>query len=315
MALIGASDLDVFPLALGGNTFGWTSDASDSRAILDAFAEGGGNFIDTADGYSAWVNGNSGGESETIIGEWMRSRANRSRIVVATKVGQHPDFRGQSGTNIRRAVDASLARLGTDWIDLYYAHDDDPSVPLEETVEAFHDLVQTGKIRWIGLSNYRGERIREWASIADRNSWVGPVALQPHYNLVHREPYESELAPVVADLGLGVVPYFALASGFLTGKYRSRADLEGAVRGGMAEGYLNQASLGVLSNLDGIAERTGASLSSIALAWLLSRPGVVTPIASARTTAQLPAILAAPALQLEASDLESLNRASALISA
>jgi aryl-alcohol dehydrogenase-like predicted oxidoreductase len=315
MALIGASDLDVFPLALGGNTFGWTSDAVGSLTVLDAFAEGGGNFLDTADGYSAWVDGNSGGESETIIGEWIRSRGNRDHVVVATKVGQHPDFPGQSGTNVRRAVDASLARLGTDWIDLYYAHDDDPTVPLEETVEAFHDLVHVGKIRWIGLSNYRGDRIREWASIAAQNGWVSPVALQPHYNLVHREPYESELASVAADLGLGVIPYFALASGFLTGKYRSRADLKGAVRGGMAEGYLNDASLNLLRALDDIAERTGASVASIALAWLLSRPGVVAPIASARTATQLPALLAAPAFQLDRADLESLNRGSALIGA
>ena len=220
MTRIGNSDLDVFPLSLGGNVFGWTADREASFAVLDAFVDGGGDFIDTADGYSAWVPGNSGGESETIIGEWLASRQPKG-VVVATKVSQHPDFKGLSASNVRRAAEASLARLGVDTIDLYYAHFDDETVPLEETVAAFGELVSDGLVRHVAVSNYTAERIREWVEIARRTGVALPVAVQPHYNLVHRNDVEETIIPVAQEFGLSLVPYYSLASGFLTGKYRS----------------------------------------------------------------------------------------------
>ncbi|MGV8882847.1 MAG: aldo/keto reductase [Rhodoglobus sp.] len=315
MTLIGNSALDVFPLALGGNTFGWTSDEATSVQVLDAFVQGGGNFIDTADSYSAWVPGNSGGESEGIIGRWMAERGNREQLVIGTKVSQHPDFKGLSAANIAAAADASLARLGTDYIDLYYAHFDDASVPLAETVGAFNDLLVAGKIRNIGVSNYAGARIAEWIAIASSNGWALPVAVQPHYNLVHREPFESDIAPVASQHSLGVVPYFSLASGFLTGKYRTKDDLTQSVRGGSAEGYLSEEGLAVIARLDEIASSHDSSVATVALAWLASRPGVVAPIASARTVEQLPDLLASASLTLTADELAILDATSALIPA
>jgi aryl-alcohol dehydrogenase-like predicted oxidoreductase len=287
MTQLGNSTIDVFPLALGGNTFGWTSDEATSHAVLDAFVAQGGNFIDTADGYSAWVPGNSGGESETIIGSWLAARGNRADVVIGTKVSQHPAFRGLAASNVAAAADASLARLGTDYIDLYYAHFDDADTPLEETVTAFNDLVVAGKVRNVAVSNYSAERVAEWIEIASRNGFALPVALQPHYNLVHRQPFERDFGPVVAENNLAVVPYFALASGFLTGKYRTRADLEGKDRGAMAGGYFSDEGLAVIATLETVASAHGVSLATIALAWLRSRPGVVAPIASARTVEQL----------------------------
>jgi len=215
MALIGKSDLDVFALGLGGNTFGWTSDAETSFAVLDAFVAGGGNFIDSADSYSWWVEGNVGGESETIIGQWTKARGNRDSVIIATKVSRHPRFRGLSAQNVSAAADASLARLATDYIDLYYVHYDDPDVPVEETAGAFRALQVAGKIRQVGLSNFTAPRLREWMSVAEANGWPAPVALQPQYSLVEREPYESDLAPVIAEFGLGVMPYYSLASATL----------------------------------------------------------------------------------------------------
>ncbi|MET1016994.1 MAG: aldo/keto reductase [Leifsonia flava] len=313
MPTIGSSDLDIFPLALGGNTFGWTSDAATSHAVLDAFTAGGGNFIDTADGYSSWVPGNSGGESETIIGEWMRTRGNRDDVVIGTKVSQHPDFTGLSSFNITAASEASLARLGTDHIDLYYAHFDDADTPLEETVAAFDALVTAGKIRYVGVSNYSAARVQEWIDIATREGFALPVALQPHYNLVHREPFESELAPVAAAHDLGVVPYFSLASGFLTGKYRTAADLEGAARAGGAGGYLDENGLAVISALDEVAAAHDAALATTALAWLLAKPTVVAPLASARTVEQLPELLAVAELTLTDDEIATLDAASAAL--
>ncbi|GAA1248133.1 aryl-alcohol dehydrogenase-like predicted oxidoreductase [Microbacterium phyllosphaerae] len=225
MTRIGNSDLDVFPLSLGGNVFGWTADRDASFAVLDAFVDGGGDFIDTADSYSAWVPGNSGGESETIIGAWLASRK-PAGVTVATKVSQHPDFTGLAAANVRKAAEASLSRLGVDTIDLYYAHFDDETVPLEETVGAFGQLVADGLVRNIAVSNYSADRIREWVEIADRTGVALPVAVQPHYNLVHRNDVEETIIPVAEEFGLGLVPYYSLASGFLTGKYRS-ADTEG----------------------------------------------------------------------------------------
>jgi len=309
MTTIGTSGLDIFPLALGGNTFGWTSDSAASHAVLDAFVDQGGNFIDTADGYSAWVPGNSGGESETIIGSWL-ARRDRDSVIIGTKVSQHPDFAGLSAANVAAAADASLARLGTDHIDVYYAHFDDETVPLEETAAAFDALVAAGKVRNVALSNYSGARIQEWFSIAQSQGFALPVALQPHYNLVHRETYEAELAPVVAEHRLAVVPYFGLASGFLTGKYRSVDDLTGSPRAAGAEQHLTEHGLGIIDALDRIAQAHGTAIASVALAWLHSRPGVVAPIASARTVEQLVEVMASARLDLTAEELTVLDEAS-----
>jgi aryl-alcohol dehydrogenase-like predicted oxidoreductase len=310
MTTIGSSSLDVFPLALGGNTFGWTSDEATSHAVLDAFVAGGGNFVDTADGYSSWVPGNSGGESETIIGSWFAARGNRADVVLGTKVSQHPDFAGLGGANVAAAANASLARLGTDYIDLYYAHFDDASTPLEETVAAFNLLV-AGTIRAIGVSNYTAERVAEWFAIAERNGFAPPVALQPNYNLVERANYESTLAPIVAEKGLGVVPYYGLASGFLTGKYRTAADFSQSPRGGGMAKYLDNGGLDVVAALDTVAAAHEAPMATVALAWLRSRPGVVAPIASARTVEQLPDLLASASLELTAHEIAALDAASA----
>ena len=311
MTAIGSSDLTVFPLALGGNTFGWTSDEGSSRDVLDAFVSGGGDLIDTADSYSAWVPRNSGGESESIIGRWMADRGNRSDVVIATKVSQHPEFRGLSATNVAAAADASLARLGTDYIDLYYAHFDDENTPLEETVAAFDALVTAGKVRYIGISNFSAERVSEWVGIARRNGFAAPVALQPHYNLVHRSDFEKHLAPVAERAELGVLPYFGLAAGFLTGKYRTTADLGQSNRGAGAKDYLTDEGLGVVSALATIADARGVAIASVALAWLLARPTVVAPIASARTLAQLPDLLEGARLELTGSEIALLDEASA----
>jgi len=311
MTKIGTSDLDVFPLALGGNTFGWTSDEATSHAVLDAFVASGGNFVDTADGYSAWVPGNSGGESETIIGSWFAARGNRDSVVLGTKVSQHPDFKGLGGANVLAAADASLARLGTDYIDLYYAHFDDAATPLEETASAFNDLVVAGKVRNIAVSNYTAERVAEWFAIAEKNGFALPVALQPHYNLVHREPFESEFGAIVAEKQLGVVPYYALASGFLTGKYRSADDFGKSPRGGGMSALLNEHGLGVLAALDTVADAHGVSVASVSLAWLRSRPGIVAPLASASTTAQLPDLITSATLDLAAEEIAALDTASA----
>jgi len=311
MTKIGTSDLDVFPLALGGNTFGWTSDEATSHAVLDAFVASGGNFVDTADGYSAWVPGNSGGESETIIGSWFAARGNRDSVVLGTKVSQHPDFKGLGGANVLAAADASLARLGTDYIDLYYAHFDDASTPLEETASAFNDLVVAGKVRNIAVSNYTAERVAEWFEIAEKNGFALPVALQPHYNLVHRATFESEFGAIVAEKQLGVVPYYALASGFLTGKYRSPDDFGKSPRGGGMSGFLNENGLGVLAALDAVASAHGVAVASVALAWLRTRPGIVAPLASARTTEQLPDLIASATLELTADEIAALDAASA----
>jgi aryl-alcohol dehydrogenase-like predicted oxidoreductase len=313
MPNLGRSDLDIFPLALGGNVFGWTADAEESHAVLDSFVELGGNFIDTADAYSAWVPGNSGGESETIIGQWVTARGNRDRVIIGTKVSQHPDFTGLSATNIVEASDASLTRLGTDYIDLYWAHFDDVSVPLEETASAFNDLVVAGKVKYIGVSNYSAERVQEWVDVATANGLALPIALQPHYNLVHRTDFESKLLPVAEKNGLAVVPYFALASGFLSGKYRTKADLEGAQRAGGAGGYLTEAGLGVIDALEAIANEHKTEIATVALAWLLHRPTVAAPIASARTVEQLPALMASATLKLTADETASLDMASAAI--
>ena len=315
MTVIGSSDLDVFPLGLGGNTFGWTSDQVTSFAVLDAYVAGGGNLIDTADSYSAWVPGNAGGESETIIGEWTAARRNRDSVIIATKVDRHPQFRGLSRSNVLAAADASLSRLRTDRIDLYYVHYDDPDVPVAEAAGVFSELRKAGKIRYVGLSNFTAPRLREWFTVSAAEGFAPPVALQPHYNLVERAAYETSLAPVAAEFGLGVLPYYALASGFLAGKYRSASDHAGAARQPGATRYLTSPTgPAVLAALDAIVANRGGAVppATVALAWLRSRPNVVAPLASARTVDQLPALLASATLDLTAGEIEALDQASAV---
>jgi aryl-alcohol dehydrogenase-like predicted oxidoreductase len=306
---LGSTALSVFPLALGGNVFGWTADEPTSFEVLDAYAAGGGNFLDTADSYSSWVPGNSGGESESIIGRWMASRGNRAEIVVATKVSQHPDFSGLAPANIAAAADASLQRLGIDVIDLYFAHFDDAATPLAETVAAFAGLVDAGKIRHIAVSNYSADRLAEWLAISAAEGFPAPVAVQPHYNLVERG-IESDVLPVAHGAGLAVMPYFGLAKGFLAGKYRDGSE-GGSPRAAAALSYLDDRGRRVLAALDRTAEAHSAEPASVALAWLRSQPDVVAPIASARTVDQLGALLASATLELTPEDLEALSAASA----
>lgn len=312
MTRIGRSDLDVFPLCLGANVFGWTADRDESFRILDAFHGGGGNFIDTADSYSAWVPGNSGGDSERIIGEWLAARRPEN-VVIATKVSQHPDFRGLAPKNVRAAAEASLKRLGVDTIDLYYAHYDDEPVPLEETVAAFGDLVTDGLVRHTAVSNYSADRIREWVGYASAAGSALPVAVQPHYNLVHRNAVEETIVPVAEEFDLGLVPYYALASGFLSGKYRS-ADVPDAPgtspRAKGAAKYATPQGLAIVDALESIGSAHGASIATTALAWLRAQPAVSAPIASASRVDQVADLLAAGTLELSAAELEELDRVS-----
>ncbi|MFF2277620.1 aldo/keto reductase [Agromyces sp. NPDC058126] len=313
-ARIGASDLEIAPLSLGTNVFGWTADRDATFAVLDAFTAGGGNFLDTADGYSAWVPGNTGGDSERLIGEWIASRGARDDVVIATKVSTHPEFTGLAAANIHAAADASLQRLGTDVIDLYYAHFDDAETPLEETVAAFSELVDAGKVRAIGISNYSPERIDEWFRVTEANGFHRAVALQPHYNLVERDFETNGLRVRAEREGLAVFPYFSLAKGFLAGKYRTEADVtaEGAsVRAGGAAPYLGERGNRVLSALDEIAAAHAASVASVSLAWLRQQPTVVAPIASARSVEQLGDLLASIRLELTPAELAALADASA----
>ncbi|MGP4113667.1 aldo/keto reductase [Streptomyces sp. 4N509B] len=310
---LGSSDLTVFPLNLGGNVFGWTADRDQSFAVLDAYAEAGGNFLDTADSYSAWVPGNSGGESETIIGEWLASRRNRSDIVVATKVARHPDFTGLAPATIKGAAEASLRRLGTDHIDLYYTHFDDESVPVEDIVTALDELVREGKVRAVAVSNISPKRLEASLAFSEREGLARYVALQPHYSLVSRDTYEGERQAIAERYGLAVLPYYALASGFLTGKYRPETvdSVTSARAGGAAKHLQTERGRKVLAALDEVASAHGAELASVALAWLTAQPGVVAPIASARTPEQLPALLASATLELSEAELALLTDASA----
>jgi aryl-alcohol dehydrogenase-like predicted oxidoreductase len=309
---IGASDLAVFPLNLGGNVFGWTAGRDESFAVLDAYFAGGGNFIDTADSYSAWVAGNCGGESESIIGEWMAARGRRSDVIVATKVGGHPEYRGLAPDTIRRAVDASLQRLGTDFIDLYYTHHDDESVPVEQIMTTLDELVRAGKVRAIGVSNLSLERLESSLEFSEKEGLARYVALQPHYNLVSRDSYEGARERIAERYGLGVMPYYALASGFLTGKYRPGAPAVRGARSDRAASYLESArGPKVLAALDEIAAVHGVELASVAIAWLRVQPTVVAPIASASRAEQVPALLAGASLQLSKDEVARLTEASA----
>ena len=310
MAKISSTDLDVFPVALGGNVFGWTADEAESFAVLDAYVAGGGNFIDTADVYSAWAPGNSGGESETIIGRWLTARKRRASTIIATKAGKLPKLEGLSAKTIQSAAEGSLKRLNTDYIDLYYAHADDEKTPLEETLGAFDSLVRAGKVRFIAASNYTAPRLAEALATSDREGFARFVALQQHYNLMERDEYEGELANVVKREGLSSLPYFALAKGFLTGKYRPNSKVQSA-REESARAYLNEKGLKVLAALDEVAAQHNAPVASVALAWLAAQPTVVAPIASARTVSQLPEILRSAELRLTDAQLRKLSDASA----
>ncbi|WP_369170419.1 aldo/keto reductase [Streptomyces sp. R28] len=308
---LGSSDLEVFPLSLGGNVFGWTADETQSFAVLDAYAAAGGNFVDTADSYSAWVEGNVGGESETIIGKWVKARGNRDDVVIATKVSQHPDFQGLTAANIKAAADASLRRLGTDHIDLYYTHFDKPEVPVEEIIGALDELVKAGKVRHIAASNISAERLAASLALSDREGLARYVALQPHYNLVSRDTYEGELQNLAEREGLAAVPYFALASGFLTGKYRADTAVQSPRAQGAGRHLETERGRRVLTALDEVAQAHEAPVATVALAWLASQPTVAAPIASARTLEQLPALLGVGELRLTDEELGKLTAASA----
>jgi aryl-alcohol dehydrogenase-like predicted oxidoreductase len=306
---LGSTDLRVYPLCLGGNVFGWTADASASHDVLDAYAAAGGNFIDTADYYPAWVPGNVGGESETIIGDWMRKRGNRNAMVVATKVAMLDGVKGLSAKSIRTGCENSLRRLGVDTIDLYYAHQDDPTVAMEETLGAFDALVREGKVRYLGASNFTTERLTQALETSERAGLAGYSVLQNHYNLVHRGDYEGSLRDVVARHGMVSVPYFSLAKGFLTGKYRDGVAVESARAQG-ASAYLDDRGRRVLAALDTVAARHGATVAAVALAWLAAQPTVAAPIASARTVDQLRDIADFPHLALSSDDITALGAAS-----
>ncbi|MFJ3668129.1 aldo/keto reductase [Streptomyces sp. NPDC090106] len=308
---LGTSDLEVFPLSLGGNVFGWTADEAQSFAVLDAYTAAGGNFVDTADSYSAWVAGNSGGESETVIGKWLKARGNRDDVVIATKVSQHPRFQGLTAANIKAAADASLARLGVDHIDLYYTHFDKPEVPVEEIVGALDELVKAGKVRHIAASNISPERLDASLRFSEREGLARYVALQPHYNLVSRDTYEGELQDTAERWGLAAVPYYALAAGFLTGKYRPEATVDSPRAAGAAKHLDTERGRSVLAALDDIAEAHLVPVATVALAWLAARPTVAAPIASARTVDQLPALLKLADLTLTDAELARLTEASA----
>jgi aryl-alcohol dehydrogenase (NADP+) len=311
MARIGTTDLDVLPLNLGGNVFGWTADEQASFAVLDAFVAGGGSFVDTADVYSEWGAGHEGGESEATIGRWMAARGNRADVVVATKVGKLSTRRGTSRAVVRAAIDDSLKRLGTDYVDLYYAHEDDRETPLEETVAALGEVVADGKARYVAASNFTPERLAEALRIADELGVARFVALQPHYNLVHRGEYEGPLQELAVREGLGVLPYSSLANGFLTGKYRDGSPAVDSPRAGSAGRYLDDRGRRVLAALDAVAAAHGTSVTAVGLAWLRVQPGVVAPIASARSVDQLPDLLAGARLELADDEIAALSDASA----
>lgn len=306
---LGRAGPRVFPFGLGGNTLGTRTDAAASARILDAFVAGGGNLIDTADSYAVWVEGGQGGESETTIGNWL-SRRRRDEVVIATKVGSLPQRKGLAAANVEAALEDSLRRLQTDFVDVYFAHYDDESTPLEEFARAFDSVFRQGKVRAIGASNFTPERIEAWITFAQQNGLAGPVVLQPDYSLVSRHTFETGYAPLAQKHGLGVMTYYALASGFLSGKYRTAADLEGASRGGAVKRYLNDEGLKVIEALDQIASARGAAMATVALAWQLAHPAVTAPLSSATSTDQLEELLAAATLKLTDEEVERLNEAS-----
>ncbi len=311
IARLADTDLDVFPLCLGGNVFGWSIDEERSFAVLDAYVAGGGNFIDTADSYGRRGPGGAG-ESERIIGRWIAARGNREQLVIATKVGMSPDLSGLSRATIRQGIEGSLQRLGIDTVDLYYAHKDDLDTPLEETLGAFGELIAEGKIRHAAASNYSAARLEEVLNIGQGDGMASYVALQPHYNLLERGEYEGELAGVCERHGLACIPYFGLARGFLSGKYRrDGADVDSPRAAGVRESYFNDRGFAMLGALDEIAAAHDAPVAAVSLAWLLAQPTVLAPIASATSTEQLTELLACAKLELSPAELDRLSAASA----
>lgn len=312
MRKLGTTGLEISPLAFGGNVFGWTVDEAASFRLLDGFIDAGFNLVDTADVYSRWVAGNVGGESETIIGKWLKKTGKRSRILIATKVGMEvgPDRKGLSRPYIMQAVERSLKRLRTDVIDLYQSHKDDESTPLEETLDAFGTLMKQGKVRAIGASNYSAERLSEALRIAKRDGLPSYGCLQPLYNLYERSGFEAALEPLCLAEGIGVIPYYSLASGFLTGKYRTEADLAQSARGQKVKEYLNDRGLRILKALDEVSASLQSTPARVALAWLIARPSVSAPIASATSVEQLHDLIEATRLKLDDSAIATLDAAS-----
>jgi len=316
MRKLGRTGLKVAALCLGGNTFGWTTDQRASEAVLDAYCEGGGNFVDSADVYSRWAPGHSGGESEVVLGRWMKARGNRHNVIIATKVampmGPGPNEAGLSRHHIIAAVDASLRRLETDYVDLYQAHRDDRDTPLDETLRTFDDLVRQGKVRYAGASNYQAWRLTQALWESDRHGYPRYETIQPKYNLVSRDEYERELEPLCLEQGVGVITYSSLASGFLSGKYRPDKDLPATARAsGVQKTYMNDRGFAVLAAVDAVAKAIGATPSQVALAWIVHRPGITAPIASATSVEQVRELLGAVDLRLDDEATATLDQASA----
>jgi aryl-alcohol dehydrogenase-like predicted oxidoreductase len=310
---LGKTGLEIAPLVFGGNVFGWTADQAASFKLLDAFASAGFNAVDTADVYSKWVTDHTGGESETIIGEWMKRSGNRANVIVATKVGMDmgDGKKGLSKSHILRSAEDSLRRLQTDYIDLYQSHVDDPETPFEETLGAYAELLKQGKVRAIGASNHTGDRLATALETSKKAGLPAYQTLQPNYNLIDRAEYESTLEPVCEKYGLGVINYFPLAGGFLSGKYRSKKDAAGKARARNVTKHLNERGFKILDALDSVAKKLNATLARVSLAWLLARPSITAPIASATNVDQLKDLIAAVELTLDRESIEILNRASA----
>jgi aryl-alcohol dehydrogenase-like predicted oxidoreductase len=309
---LGNSGLEIAPLVLGGNVFGWTADEPTSFRILDAFVDAGFNTIDTANSYSSWVPGHQGGESETIIGRWLKTSGKRQSVLIATKVGSDmgPGRKGLSKAVILREVEGSLRRLQTDHIDLYQSHFDDLETPLEDTLAAYDELIKQGKVKAIGASNYNAARLSQALNISREKGYPRYETLQPHYNLAERGQFEGDLAKVCQENRLGVIPYFSLASGFLTGKYRNVADASQKARGSSVSKYLNERGFKILRVLDEVAQRHDATPAQVSLAWLMATPSVTAPIASATSVEQLESLVAAATLRLDHTSIEQLNQAS-----
>jgi aryl-alcohol dehydrogenase-like predicted oxidoreductase len=309
---LGNSELEIAPLAFGGNVFGWTADEPTSFRLLDAFVEAGFNFIDTADVYSHWVDGNSGGESETVIGKWLKGSHKREKVIIATKVGKEmgPDKKGLSRSYILQAVEDSLQRLQTDYIDLYQSHEDDQQTPLEETLDTYGELIREGKVRFIGASNYGAQRLQQALEVSEQGGYPRYESLQPWYNLCEREEYEKEYKSMCLENSLGVISYFSLASGFLTGKYRSSEDTVNRARGNTVKKYMNEKGFRIIEALDRVAGQYNATPAAVALAWLIKQPGITAPIASATSIEQLNELIVAASLDLDQSSLALLDQAS-----
>ncbi len=310
---IGKSGIKVAPFVFGGNVFGWTADQNTSFSLLDAFLDAGFNFVDTADVYSRWAHDGTGGQSETVIGNWLKRKGSRDKIIIATKVGMQmaPDKDGLSGKYIRQAVEDSLKRLQTDYIDLYQSHKDDEQTPLEETLSTFAELIKEGKVRAIGASNYKADRLAEALKVSEQHNLPQYQSLQPEYNLYDREDYEKNLEPLIKEKGLGVITYFSLASGFLTGKYRSENDLNQSKRGQGIKKYLTPRGTAIIDALDKAAKEYSVTPAAVALAWVVARPSVTAPIASATSIQQLNELVKAAEIKLSKETIEELTKASA----